>query len=208
MTESAVKISAARELLLSAAQDLYAVNGVAATTPRQVLARSGVGQGSLYYHFPSKRDLASVAVKRTAEHTLQGAAEILASALPARQRIVSYLRRDRDAVAGCRVGRLTADPLVMTDDDLRDSLSSYFSALIELMVDAFVEDGVAADAARDRATSAVAVIQGGYVLSRALGDARHMQSAVEGFIALMDDAAGPDDSRSLSGELRRDGRRD
>ena len=96
MTDSSVKPSGAREQLLSAAQDLYAINGVAATTPRQVLALSGVGQGSLYYHFPSKQDLASAAVKRTAEQTLRGAAEILAGTLPGRQRIVSYLRRDRD----------------------------------------------------------------------------------------------------------------
>jgi AcrR family transcriptional regulator len=188
MADSTFKTSVARQLLLSAAQDLYAINGVAATTPRQVLARSGVGQGSLYHHFPSKQELASTAVKRTVEQSLQGAAEILVGAMPARQRIVSYLRRDRDAVAGCRVGRLTADPLVMSDDDLRDSVSSYFSALIELMMDAFVEDGVVADTARDRATTAVAVVQGGYVLSRALGDARHMQRAVEGLVALMDDA--------------------
>ena len=81
----------------------------------------------------------------------------------------------------------------MINDDLRDSVSSYFSALIELMADAFREDGLAAEAARDRATTAVAVIQGGYVLSRALGDARQMQRAVEGLIALMNDATGVDE---------------
>ena len=60
----------ARESLVEAARELYADNGVAATTPRQVLARSGVGQGSLYHHFPSKRDLAVAAVTRTVDRAL------------------------------------------------------------------------------------------------------------------------------------------
>lgn len=194
MTSPPLRASDARERLVRAAQDLYAANGVAATTPRQVLARSGVGQGSLYHHFPSKHDLAAVAVGRTAEQTLRSAAELLTGDVPARRRIVSYLRRDRDAVAGCRVGRLTADPLVMADDELHGPVSAYFSALIELVTDAFVEDGSTPEAARDRATTAVAVIQGGYVLSRALGDARHLRRAVEGLVALLHDDSPDDDS--------------
>jgi len=186
-----------RDRLIWAAQELYAANGVAATTPRQVLARSGVGQGSLYHHFPSKLDLASEAVGRTAEQTLRAAAATLSGALPARQRIYSYLRRDRDAVAGCRVGRLTADPLVMTTDDLRDSVSSYFTGLIALLTSNFIDAGAAENAARERATTAVAVIQGGYVLSRAMGDASHMHSAVEGFIGLLNDSALTESDASL-----------
>lgn len=175
----------ARELLVAAAQQLYARNGVAATTPRQVIEHSGVGQGSLYHHFPSKQDLAAAAVGRTVEQALAAASRSLVGDAPAGDRVVAYLRRDRDAVAGCRVGRLTADPLVMSSS-LREPVGEYFAGLIELATQAFIEAGLAADDALRRATTAVAVIQGGYVISRALGDAVHMQRAVEGLVALLE----------------------
>ncbi|MBY0688504.1 TetR/AcrR family transcriptional regulator [Microbacterium marinilacus] len=175
----------AREAVLRAAQDLYAENGVAATTPRQVLARSGIGQGSLYHHFPSKRELAVAAVARTVAQTLASAAGDLEAEGAADERLEAYLSRPRDAVAGCRVGRLTADPFVMADDELRGQVAGYFSSLIDLVAAAFREQGSSGEQARDRAIAAVAVLQGGYVLSRALGDPSTMQSAVRGFLALL-----------------------
>lgn len=180
----------ARERLIAAAQQLYAADGVAATTPRQVLARSGIGQGSLYHHFPAKRDLAAAAVARTAQEALDTATAPLTADAPAHDRVLGYLRRDRDAVAGCRVGRLTADPLVMSDEELRGSVGDYFTGLIDALTAAFAAEGLAPVAARDRATTAAAVIQGGYVLSRALGDPTHMRRAVDGLVDLLDGDAG------------------
>lgn len=176
----------AREALVVTAQRLYAEKGVAATTPREVLEHSGVGQGSLYHHFPSKRDLAVAAVSRTVEETLRSAvSELTGTGAPA-ARLAAYLERPRDAVAGCRVGRLTADPLVMADADLHTEVAAYFSNLIQTVAAVLREQGLEADAARDRATTAVAVIQGGYVLSRALGDQEPMRAAVRGFLGLLE----------------------
>ncbi|MFK4728971.1 helix-turn-helix domain-containing protein [Agromyces mediolanus] len=179
----------ARRILIEAAQELYATNGVAATTPREVLARSGVGQGSLYHHFPSKRDLAAAAVAQTVDDTLGSAAATLQSTAEPRLRITDYLERPRAATAGCRVGRLTSDPVVMGDDALRGEVSRYFAELIELVATPFAEQGLDDASARDRATTAVAVIQGGYVLSRALGDDAAMRSAVRGLLELLEPPA-------------------
>ncbi|GLU88733.1 TetR/AcrR family transcriptional regulator [Agromyces sp. NBRC 114283] len=186
----------ARRILIEAAQELYAANGVAATTPREVLARSGVGQGSLYHHFPSKRDLAAAAVAQTVDDTLGSAAATLDGADEPQRRIADYLERPRAATAGCRVGRLTADPVVMGDEALRGEVSRYFAELIELVARAFTEQGLDAAAARDRATTAVAVIQGGYVLSRALGDDAAMRAAVRGLLELLEPAPTGHEERS------------
>lgn len=176
----------AREALLRAAQQLYAENGVAATTPRQVIERSGVGQGSLYHHFPSKLDVARAAVARTVDEALASSAGSLSSGQDARTRLTAYLERPRDATTGCRVGRLTADPFVAADETLSGSVARYFAELITLMTDALDEQGLDASDARDRATAAVALIQGGYVLSRALGGDEPMLAAVRGFVALLE----------------------
>lgn len=180
--------SDARERLLVAAQSLYAESGVAATTPRQVLARSGVGQGSLYHHFPSKRELAHAAVERTAQEALQLAGRELVGDATSAERVRSYLLRDRDAVAGCKVGRLTSDPLVMSEAGLLEPVAGYFSGLIALVCDVLEEEGLSADQARDRAATIVAVVQGGYVLSRATGDPEMMRRAVRGMVALLEGA--------------------
>lgn len=175
-----------KKRLLAAAQELYWEQGVAATTPRQVLQRSGVGQGSLYHHFPSKRDLAQAAIDRTAEATLDGARAALEASGTAMERLHGYLARPRDAVAGCRVGRLTNDPTVMSDTGLREPVREYFVKLVDLITGVFAEDGAAPEVARQRAMTAVAVIQGGYVLSRALDDPAPMQEAVAGLLNLLD----------------------
>lgn len=185
----------ARETLLSAAQALYAERGVAATTPRQVLQRSGVGQGSLYHHFPSKRDLARAAVHRTAQEQLDASRSVLGGDASPRDRISAYLLRDRDAIMGCRVGRLTSDPLVMSEASLSGLVEGYFSDLIVLVGDVLEEAGLSPAEAGDRAAAIVAVVQGGYVLARATGDPERMRSAVRGLAALLE-GDGDDHGRS------------
>ena len=180
------KHSDAREQLLVAAQALFAEAGVAATTPRQVLERSGIGQGSLYHHFPSKRDLARAAVERTAQEQLQVAERGFIGDQPPRERIRAYLLRDRDALAGCRIGRLTSDQAVMSDASLLESVEGYFSGLIDLLGGALEESGIPRDRAQDRAAAIVSVVQGGYVLARATGDPERMRSAVRGMAELLE----------------------
>jgi AcrR family transcriptional regulator len=178
-----------RERLVRSAQKLYAARGVSATSPRDVLAASGVGQGSLYHHFPTKHDLTLAAVGATADEALTAAMHTLASDEPAIARVVAYLERPRDALAGCRVGRLTADQAVMDDGDVRAVVGIYFTRLLDAVRRVLVEAGLPDDVARDRAHTVVAVVQGGYVLARATGDPDAMKSAVRGMSALLTTAA-------------------
>jgi AcrR family transcriptional regulator len=177
----------ARDRLVAAAQEMFATQGVGATSPRQVLAASGVGQGSLYHHFPTKHDLAAAAVGATVEGALTAARRDLEGATPALDRVVAYLERPRDALAGCKVGRLTSDQAVMDDDGLRDVVTAYFVRLLDAVAATLRESGMPDDAARDRAHAAVAIVQGGYVLARATGDPDAMRAAVRGFVTLVTD---------------------
>jgi AcrR family transcriptional regulator len=175
----------ARDRLVGAAQDLFAAQGVGATSPRAVLAASGVGQGSLYHHFPTKHDLAVAAIGATVDDALARAMRTLGSDSPAIARLVAYLERPRDALAGCKVGRLTSDQAVMDDDGLRDVLTAYFVRLLGVTTDVFRETGLPDDVARDRAHAALAIIQGGYVLARATQDPDALTAAVRGFVGLL-----------------------
>ena len=47
-----------RDQLTDAMAELLWERGYAATSPRDVMARAGVGQGSMYHHFSGKHELA------------------------------------------------------------------------------------------------------------------------------------------------------
>ncbi|MBE9925259.1 TetR/AcrR family transcriptional regulator [Cellulosimicrobium cellulans] len=175
-----------RDRLVAAAQELFWAQGVGATSPRQVLAASGVGHGSLYHHFPTKHDLAAAAVHATTTAGLDAARRDLGAQGSAVERLVRYLERPRPALAGCKVGRLVSDQAVMDDAALAAEVRAYFRGLVDLAAAVLVEGGLPDDAARDRAHAAVAVVQGGYVLARALDDPDAMSAAARGFVALLD----------------------
>lgn len=178
----------ARARLVAAARELIAAQGVGATSPRQVLRASGVGQGSLYHHFPTKHDLAAAAVGATVDEALAAARRDLDPGPDGDgpvARVVAYLERPREALAGCRIGRLTSDQAVMDDGTLHDVVTAYFARLLDAVTAVLRESGLPADAARDRAHAAVAIVQGGYVLARATGDPDAMRAAVRGFVHVL-----------------------
>ena len=189
-----MRITDARERLVAAAQELFWARGVGPTSPREVLAASGVGQGSLYHHFPTKRDLAAAAVHATTTDGLDAARRDLETDDTPVERLVRYLERPRPALAGCRVGRLVSDQAVMEDPALVAEVRAYFRGLVDLVTAVLVEDGLPDGAARDRAHAAVAIVQGGYVLARALDDPDAMTAAARGFVALLDRTSPEEDA--------------
>jgi TetR/AcrR family transcriptional repressor of nem operon len=104
----------------------------------------------------------------------------------ARDRLVAYLRRERDALRGCPVGRHAADPDVIADPGLRAPLDETFTwlrgRLAELAATAF---GERVDAPALAATI-VATVQGGYVLARSAGDPQPFADATEGLAKLLE----------------------
>ncbi len=107
-----------RDRLVTAMSDLMWERGYAATSPREVRERSGVGQGGMYHHFSGKHALALAALERNCADLLPGSLELLEGEGTPLVRLRAYLSRDRDALRGCKVGRLTQDPEVASDPEL------------------------------------------------------------------------------------------
>ncbi len=53
-----------RDQILDAALELFATQGITATTTRDVAARAGVATGSVFYHFATKPDLIEAVLGR------------------------------------------------------------------------------------------------------------------------------------------------
>lgn len=182
----------ARDQLTDAMAELLWERGYAATSPREVLARAGVGQGSMYHHFSGKHELAVEALSAvTGELTAKSS--LLEGEGSPLERMKRYLALDRPGTRGCRVGRMTQDPQVVADAELIAVVADAF----DTMLDRWEAAIAAAIAAGELPTSIVpgelartlaAVIQGGYVLARAKGEQGPMDAAIRGAICLLDAA--------------------
>jgi TetR/AcrR family transcriptional regulator, transcriptional repressor for nem operon len=159
-------------------------------SPRAIQELAGVGQGSMYHHFRSKAELARAAEERSAAGLIAEARQILEGPGKPLDRVVAYLRQERDVLKGCPIGRLTADPEVVVDEALRKPLEDTFAWIATRLADLLKDAQATGDLARgiDSGTLAatiLAVRQGGYVLARAACSPVPYEQAIEGLIALI-----------------------
>jgi AcrR family transcriptional regulator len=179
------------ERLIESTRELLWERGYVGTSPKAIQQRAGAGQGSMYHHFSGKPHLALAAIRRTAEELRAKAEELLSGPGTALERITAYLHREREVLRGCPVGRLTQDPDVMADPELRRPVDETFAWLRARLAEVIAKDGsVASPDPVTTAATVVAVLQGGYVLARAAGSAEPFDQAVDGVIMLLGGAAG------------------
>ncbi len=174
-----------RERLIESTRELLWERGYVGTSPKAIQARAGAGQGSMYHHFSGKPDLALAAISRNAEELRNRAEAVFSQRGTALDRITTYLRRERDALKGCPVGRLTQDPDVMADEALRKPVEVTFAWLTDRIAALLAEDLDSRLDPRATATALVAVLQGGYVLARAAGSADVYAHAIDGALGLL-----------------------
>jgi TetR/AcrR family transcriptional regulator, transcriptional repressor for nem operon len=178
------------ERLIETTRELLWERGYVGTSPKAIQQRAGVGQGSMYHHFEGKAALASAAIERTAGELTGSAESFLAGPGTAVQRVAAYLRRERDVLKGCPIGRLTQDPEIMADPALsrpvRETLAWLRERLAEVLAEG-VRRGELARGLHVSATAAtiVATLQGGYVLARAAQSTEPFDEAVSGVLALL-----------------------
>ncbi|OLZ43354.1 TetR family transcriptional regulator [Amycolatopsis keratiniphila subsp. nogabecina] len=179
-----------RERLIESTRELLWERGYVGTSPKAIQERSGAGQGSMYHHFQGKSELALAAIGRSADDLRAKAEAEFAGPGSVVERITVYLRRERDVLKGCPVGRLAQDPDVMADAELRKPVEEYFGWLTGRLAE-LLDEGRAAgelDPALDplaTATALVAALQGGYILARAAGSPDVFAKAVDGALGLL-----------------------
>jgi TetR/AcrR family transcriptional repressor of nem operon len=179
-----------RERLVESAQELLWERGFVGTSPKAIQARAGVGQGSMYHHFAGKSELAVAAVRRNAEEVRAEAEAALSAPGTAVERVAGYLRREREVLRGCRVGRLAHDPDIVAIPSLREPLEETFEWLQGRLEKVLAEGRTRGELRPDldtwaTAATIAAVVQGGYVLARAANDAEPFDRAVEGVLGLL-----------------------
>ncbi|RXS85200.1 TetR/AcrR family transcriptional regulator [Streptomyces sp. TM32] len=185
-----------RERLVRSTQELLWERGYVGTSPKAILERADVGQGSMYHHFTGKSDLALAAIRRTAQDMTETAEECLTAPGTAYDRIAAYLLRERQVLRGCPIGRMTQDRDVVHSPVLRQPLDEMFGWLRGRIAEVLAEGqrrgelAAGLDPVAGSATVA-AVVQGGYVLARAADDTAPFDAAVQGVLALLSSQVTP-----------------
>ena len=176
------------ERLVHSTRELLWERGYVGTSPRAIQQRSGVGQGSMYHHFAGKSDLALAAIEQTGAELRASAATQLDGPGSARDRITAYLRREREVLKGCPIGRLTQDPDILADDRLRTPVGETLDWVRGRIAGVLAEGNAAGEFDLDPeavAATVLAVLQGGYVLARATNSIEPYDKAIAGVLSLL-----------------------
>ena len=178
-----------RDALIDAAKTLLWERGFEAMSPKAVLTASGAGQGSLYHHFSGKRDLAVTALEDVAvDLWAEFDAKINTKRSPLK-RLIAYLEMPREALKGCRFGRLAHERSI-TDPHINPIVRRFFTDLETRLTATVRAAQKSAELpvslnAKDTAMMLSAVVQGGYVLSRVHQDPAPLKQAVRGAKAML-----------------------
>lgn len=175
--------STTRARLLGTGAELFRRNGYTGTGLKQITAEARAPFGSLYHFFPGgKREFAATVVRSEGERYARtfdvvrgedpvggirawfaGAAEVLAAS---------------GFADACPIATLALE-VASTDEELRTATAEVFASWIELASGRFAEAGIEEGKARELALSAIASLEGAFVLARALRDTSPVISAGE-----------------------------
>lgn len=170
--------------------------GFAATTPREVRESAGVGQGSMYHHFPTKRDLGMAAIDSVVGELKEQSLVLLRGGGDPLGRLSAYLDTPREALMGCRIGRLTQDPVVAGDPEMLVPIAQSFQEINDALR-ATIQEAITAGtltipmSVGQLATLIQTTIQGGYVLSIASQDRTAFEEGLASLRALLGIPDGP-----------------
>lgn len=185
---------ATRERILDAAEALVLERGFAGTSVDKVVERSGITKGAFFYHFKSKADLGRAFIERYADRdiahlnaTMVRAEKLSGDPLQQLLIFVGLLQEEADALLEPAPGCLFASYLygrMEYPEDVseitRRSLLCWRAALTRKLEQ--VRDLYPPHAEVDLAALAdglTAVVEGGYVMAKALGNPKALVAQFE-----------------------------
>src|SRR6266700_418015 len=178
---------ASRERIVERAAELFAEQGIAATSVDEVLAAAGAGKGQFYHYFRSRDELAAPAVRHRCSQVVAGLTQALGgvSALAGLQQVLAGFVAgfEQMGMPGCPIGTLATE-VAGRNEAARLQAAAGFDAWEQLLAGALERmrqcGELRADAAPAvLATGLLASIEGGMVLSQARKDMASLRIAVD-----------------------------
>jgi len=172
-----------RERILDASRGLFQRRGYAGTGIKQILAEADAAFASLYHFFPGGKDqLAAEAIhtsgamyQQLVEGVFDAAPGLLAGIGACFAGAAETLRATGYADA-CPIATVALE-VASTDEALRQATADVFASWINALTERMVSAGVDEAAATDLAISTIALLEGAFVLSRAMRSTEPMTAS-------------------------------
>jgi TetR/AcrR family transcriptional repressor of lmrAB and yxaGH operons len=175
--------------------------GYTATGRAQLLAESGISNGSLYHHFPGgMEELAQAALEASG----QGVADALSQALDGASSTAEGICRFIDmaegppggeACPGCPVAPTALESPIVSPR-LRATAARCFDLWEALIANRLRDDGWPDDSVQETASALLALVEGALLLARVSGKGSHLANAklaAHALLAERQQGSGPND---------------
>jgi TetR/AcrR family transcriptional repressor of lmrAB and yxaGH operons len=156
--------------------------GYAATGRAQLLADSGVSNGSLYYHFTGgMEELAEAALEASGRAVADALRELLAAAPNTGVGLAQFLDAaqgavDGEACAGCPIAPTALESPIISPR-LRRTAARCFAEWEALIAARLLVDGWPGDEVAEAASAGLALVEGALLLARVSGQLAHLAHA-------------------------------
>jgi TetR/AcrR family transcriptional repressor of lmrAB and yxaGH operons len=164
--------------------------GFTATGRAQLLAESGVSNGSLYHHFPGgMEELAEAALEASGQAIADALRQALDEAPNAALGVIRFLDVAAGPVAGepcpgCPVAPTALESPIISPR-LRATAARCFDQWEGLIAARLRADGWPEDSVAETASAALALIEGALLLARVSGQASHLANAKRAAVSLL-----------------------
>jgi AcrR family transcriptional regulator len=162
-----------RDRIVTATAELFRARGYHGTSLKQVTEASGAPIGSVYHFFPGGKVELAEAVLASTGASYRALFELIADAAPDPVTAIGDFFEGAAAVLeetgyldACPIGTVALE-VASSDERLRRATDAVFASWAEAAVTRLEAAGVGPAAARDLATTLIAGIEGGFMLSRA-----------------------------------------
>ena len=175
---------------------LLRAQGYTATGRAQLLAESGISNGSLYHHFPDgMEEVAEAALSASGAFVAEALREALHAAPSAGEGIVRFLdvvggQTPEEQCAGCPIAPTALESPIISPH-LRAAAARCFDEQEGLIAARLRADSWPDDSAQQAASATLALIEGALLLARVSGQPSHLAHAKRAALALL--AAPPAD---------------
>ena len=162
-----------RDRIVTATSELFRARGYHGTSLKHVTAASGAPIGSVYHFFPGGKVALAEAVITESGAAYRALFELIADAAPDPVAAVrdffegaAEVLVETGYLDACPIGTVALE-VASSDDTLRRATAAVFASWEEAVVERLVPAGLDRSAAAELATTVVAAIEGGFMLSRA-----------------------------------------
>lgn len=171
-----------RRTMILTAVEVLRERGAGGLTIEEVLLRSGTPKGSVYHHFPGGRQELLDSALTTAGNAIaalldRAATDGAEAVLDEFTRMWRRILIDSEYTAGCPV--LSVAVSGTESADLVDKAGEFFTRWTAALTNAFVAEGIAADAARQLAMLSLSAIEGAVVMCRTNRGIEPLENAVK-----------------------------